>query len=66
MIQSNSDHNRVHDTTIDDIHRTRERMAEKFDANISDILKDAEERQRASDRPIWRAASTDNAAEPIG
>jgi hypothetical protein len=66
MIQNSSDHKGVHDTTIDDIHRTRERMAEKLGSNIAAILKDADERQRASARPIWRASSTDDAAEPIG
>jgi hypothetical protein len=42
------------DTTIDEIHRTRERMADKFAGDIAAILDDARKRQAASGRALWR------------
>lgn len=42
------------DTTIEDIHRTRRRIAEKFGGDLSAILEDARKRQAASGREIWR------------
>ena len=49
------------DTTIDEIHRTRERLAEKFGGDIKAILADARQRQAESGRPIWRGTSANNA-----
>jgi hypothetical protein len=43
-----------HDSTIDEIHRTREQMAAKFGHDIAAILADAQKRQEASGRAIWR------------
>ena len=45
------------DTTIEEIHRTRERLAEKFGGDIKAILEDARRRQAASGRPTWSALS---------
>lgn len=45
------------DTTIEDIHRTRERLAEKFGGDIKAILEDARQRQAASGRPIWQGTA---------
>jgi hypothetical protein len=42
------------DPIIDTIHRTRQRMAEKFSGNITAILEDARRRQEASGRAGWR------------
>ena len=42
------------DTTIEDIHRTRRRIAEKFACDLNAILEDAQKRQAASGREIWR------------
>ena len=42
------------DTTIEDIHRTRRRIAEKFGGDLSAILEDARQRQAAAGRAIWR------------
>jgi hypothetical protein len=52
------------DTTIQEIHRTRERMAEKFGGNIAAILEDARQRQAASGRPLWQGRSTDKGMPP--
>jgi hypothetical protein len=46
------------DTTIEEIHRTRERMADKFGGDIEAILEDARKRQVASGRPVWQGPSS--------
>ena len=46
------------DTTIEEIHRTRQRMADKFAGDIVAILDDARKRQAASGRAIWRGPSS--------
>ena len=52
------------DSTIEEIHRTRERLAAKFGGNIKAILDDARQRQAASGRPIWKGTkSEDNKIE---
>ena len=42
------------DTTIEDIHRTRERLAAKFGHDIKAILADARRRQAESGDPVWQ------------
>jgi len=54
------------DTTIDEIHRTRQRMAEKFGGDIAAILEDARKRQEASGRAIWQGQSSIKALNPTG
>lgn len=54
------------DAVIDEIHRTRERMAEKFGGDIARILEDARTRQAASGRPVWRGPSRDKRTPPGG
>jgi hypothetical protein len=49
------------DTTIEDIHRTRRAIAEKFGGDITAILEDARKRQEASGRPIWKGHKSTNA-----
>ncbi len=51
------------DTTIEEIHRTRERLAEKFGGDIQAILADARRRQAESGRPIWRGPSAHQPAD---
>lgn len=58
MIQKSSNR----DTTIEDIHRTRRRMAEKFGGDIVAILEDARKRQEASGRAVWQGTPTDETA----
>jgi hypothetical protein len=62
MIQTNSNR----DTTIDEIHQTRERMADKHGGNVAAIIKDAEKRQLASGRTVWHRAATNKALHPPG
>jgi hypothetical protein len=52
------------DTIIDDIHRTRERMAEKFGGDIDAILDDARKRQEASGRAVWQGPSSKGTGHP--
>ena len=54
------------DTIIDEIHRIRQRMAEKFGGDIAAILEDAWKRQEASGRAIWQGSSANQALNPIG
>jgi hypothetical protein len=46
------------DTTIEEIHRTRQLMADNFAGDIAAILDDARKRQAASGRAIWRGPSS--------
>ncbi len=54
------------DPTIDEIHRTRERMADKFGGDIAAILEDARKRQAASGRPVWQGLSSHKAVQTSG
>ncbi len=54
------------DSTIEEIHRTRERLAEKFGGDIMAILEDARRRQAASGRPTWRSLSANKPVHPSG
>lgn len=44
------------DTTIEDIHATRRRIAEKFGHDLAAIVQDAQQRQAASGHEIWTEA----------
>ena len=52
------------DTTIDEIHRTRQQMADKFGGDIAAILEDARKRQAASGRPVWQGPSNKRCRRP--
>lgn len=54
------------DTIIDEIHQTRQRIAEKFDGDIAAILEDAWKRQEASGCAIWQAPSSNKALDSAG
>ena len=54
------------DSTIEEIHRTRERLAEKFGGDIKAILEDARRRQAASGRPTWSELSANKSMHPSG
>ena len=51
------------DTMIDEIHRTRERMAEKFGGDVTAILDDAQKRHEASGRPVWQGPPAPKASD---
>ena len=52
------------DTTIEDIHATRRRIAEKFGHDLAAIVEDAQKRQATSGREIWRPKPKSSAASP--
>ena len=41
------------DPVLDEIHRTRREISERFGGDLKAILDDARERQNASGSPIW-------------
>ena len=54
------------DTTIAEIHRTRQRMADKFGGDIVAILEDARKRQAESGRPVWQGPSSNKGNQLTG
>lgn len=52
------------DTTIEDIHATRLRIAEKFGHDLAAIVQDAQKRQATSGHEIWRPKPKPSAASP--
>ncbi len=51
------------DTTIEDIHQIRARLAEKFGGDIKAILKDTRKRQAFSEHPTWKGAQANKAMQ---
>lgn len=45
---------RMTDPILDEIHRTRREMSERFGGDFIAMLDDARRRQEASGRPIWQ------------
>jgi hypothetical protein len=54
------------DPILDEIHQTRQHMAEKFGGDITAILDDARQRQAASTHPTWKGPSTAQSSTPTG
>jgi hypothetical protein len=52
------------DTTTEDIHATRRRIAEQFGHNLAAIVEDAKKRQATSGHEIWRPKTKFSAAPP--
>ena len=52
------------DPVLDEIHRTRQRMAEKLGGDIAAILEDARNRQADSGRTVWLGPSS-NEQSPV-
>ena len=49
------------DTIIDEIHRTRREMSDKFGGDFRLMLDDARRRQAESGRPVWHPNTTNKA-----
>ncbi len=47
-------HKLTDDPILDEIHRTRREMSDKFGGDFVAMLDDARRRQEASGRPIWK------------
>ena len=54
------------DTVIEEIHRTRRQIAEKFGGDIAAMIEDARKRQAASGRPIWQGSAAKKATRASG
>ncbi len=54
---------KVTDSVIDEIHRTREEISERFGGNIAAIAEDAARRQAASNRPVWKPEMPNSALQ---
>ncbi len=54
------------DPIIDEIHRTRREMSDKFDGDFVAMLDDARRRQEASGRPVWQPKPTNKTTQPSG
>lgn len=58
--------NKVTTSAIEEIHRTRQEISERFGGNIEAIAEDAARRQAESDRPVWQPAVPDESCSPSG
>ena len=52
------------DSVIEEIHRTREEISERFGGNIAAIAEDAARRQAASNRPVWKTKAPNKSLQP--
>jgi hypothetical protein len=48
------------ESPIEEIHRIRREISDRFDGDIDAIAEDAARRQAASGRPVWRPNPTNN------
>jgi hypothetical protein len=54
-------HNPKVETPIDEIHRIRREIADRFGGDLAAIAEDAARRLAASGRPIWRPKASNQA-----
>lgn len=54
------------DTVLDEIHRTRREISERFGGDLHAILDDARKRQAASGRPTWTPVAANHAMRQSG
>ncbi len=54
------------DPVIDEIHRTRREISERFGGDLHAILEDARKRQTASGRPVWTPGGANHPMQPSG
>jgi hypothetical protein len=52
---------KIFDSVIEEIHRTREEISERFNGSINAIAEDAAGRQAMENRPVWQSKKTDKA-----
>jgi hypothetical protein len=51
------------ETPIEEIHRVRREISDKFGGDVAAIAADAARRARESGRPMWQPKSTDHAMQ---
>ena len=54
------------ESPIDEIHRVRREISDRFDGDISSIADDAAQRLASSGRPIWQPKRTNKPMHPSG
>ena len=57
----------THDSTdspIQEIHRTRREISDRFGGDVYAIAEDAARRQAASNRPAWKPGTSDKSTQP--
>lgn len=52
------------DPIVEEIHKIRRQIAEKFNGDIAAIIADARKRQAASNRPVWPGKPDDQSDPP--
>ena len=53
----------LNDSPIEEIHRVRRKISDRFDGDIVAIAEDAAHRQAACDRPIWKPSTTNKSMQ---
>ena len=54
----------ISDPVIDEIHRVRREIADKFGEDFAAMLEDARRRQESSVRPTWQPKAANKAIHP--
>jgi hypothetical protein len=54
------------ETPIEEIHRIRREISDRFGGDIAAIAADADRRAQASGRPIWQANTTNQTMQRSG
>lgn len=54
------------DPVIEEIHKTRREIAERFNYDITRISEDARRRQALEGRPLWQPESANKPMHPSG
>ena len=54
------------DPVIDEIHRTRREISDRFGGDLHAILADARQRQAASGHPVWSPELANKPLHPSG
>ena len=54
------------DPVLDEIHRARREISDRFGGDLHAILDDARKRQAASRRPVWAPGSANQAMQRSG
>jgi hypothetical protein len=54
------------ETPIEEIHRIRREISDRFGGDITAIAADADRRAQASGRPIWQPKTTNKSVQPSG
>jgi len=54
------------ESPIDEIHRIRREISDRFGGDIAAIAEDAARRQAESNRPVWQPNTTNQTSHPSG